>query len=60
MPILYNGKTGTGIWGNDYAQMMAVWKLPAAVMGKDVRTFCAPGGLVDRIIQAGGSGGRTK
>jgi len=52
MPVLYRGDTGEGIWGNDYGQMMMPWVLPAAVIGQDLKTFSAPGGLVDRIMQA--------
>jgi hypothetical protein len=33
--------------------MMMCWALPAAVVGKDLKAFSAPGELVDRIIQAG-------
>jgi hypothetical protein len=53
MPILYGADTGEGIWGNDYAQMMMCWALPAAVAGTDLRTLCEPGGFIDRIIMAG-------
>ena len=53
MPILYRGDTGEGIFGCDYSQMMMCWSLPAAVEGKKLRALCEPGGLVERMIQAG-------
>ena len=53
VPILYNADTGEGIWGNDYAQMMVCWDLPAAVYGVTLGELSEPGGLVDRIIKAG-------
>jgi hypothetical protein len=31
---------------------MFMWIVPAAVMGKNLAEFCAPGGLVDRMIRA--------
>ncbi len=52
MPILYSGANGSGIYGNDYGQMMAVWKLPAAVQGKTVAEMVKPGGFIARVIQA--------
>ena len=53
MPILFRGDTGEGIFGNDYAQMMTVWDLPAAAMGQDVVSISGPDGLVTRILEAG-------
>ena len=50
--ILYSGANGSGIYGNDYGQMMAVWKLPAAVQGKTVAEMVKPGGFIARVIQA--------
>jgi hypothetical protein len=29
-----------------------LWIVPAATEGKDLAAFCAPGGFVDRILQA--------
>ena len=53
IPILYRADTGEGIWGNDYAQMMMVWALPAAVAGKDLASYAAAtDGLIDRILRA--------
>lgn len=45
---------GGGLGSHDYSQYMSFWAVPAALAGKDIGAFCAPGGLVDRIIQAGG------
>ena len=52
MPILYNGAEGYAIYGNDYGQMMAIWKLPAAIKGKNVAEMMAEGELIDRIVRA--------
>ena len=32
---------------------MAIWAVPPALFGQDIREFCAPGSFADRIIQAG-------
>lgn len=52
MPVLFNGKA-VGQYGTDYYQNMLLWALPAAMEGKDLRSPCEPGGLVERIIEAG-------
>ena len=39
-------------WGHYYQNMM-LWALPAAIENADLHGPCAPGGRVDRIIQAG-------
>jgi hypothetical protein len=59
MPILYMADTGEGIWGNDYAQMMMCWALPAALEGTGLKALCETGGLVDRIIRAGSRSNQT-
>ncbi|MCH2130541.1 MAG: hypothetical protein MK179_15470 [Pirellulaceae bacterium] len=51
-PNLVNGHTGERIFGTDYGQGMMLWALPAAVEGKNIAEFSAPGGLLDRIIHA--------
>jgi uncharacterized protein (DUF608 family) len=57
MPILFSGDTGEGIWGNDYAQMMMCWALPAAVKGKDLVDFSSENDeLVNRVIRAASNG----
>jgi hypothetical protein len=44
--------TGDLLFGTHYVQNMMLWALPCALEGKNIATFCAPDGLVDRIIQA--------
>ena len=39
--------------GFDYYQDMMLWSVPAALEGGDLAAPCRPGGLVDRVIQAG-------
>lgn len=53
LPNMILGKTGKRHFGTDYYQNMMLWAVPAAVEGQDMRAFCAPGGLVDRVMQAG-------
>jgi uncharacterized protein (DUF608 family) len=49
--------TGERTWGGGYAteyyQMMILWTVPAALKGQDIAEACTPGGLVDRVMQAG-------
>jgi len=52
-PNIIKGDTGGRVYGGDYYQNMILWTVPAAAAGQDLREFCAPGGLVDRVIQAG-------
>ncbi len=47
--------SGERVFGNDYYQNMMLWSLPAALAGQDLTAPCAPGGLVQRIIEAGAS-----
>jgi len=59
---------GTNIWytdvnslltefsGPDYTMNMSIWCLPAALEGQDIGVPCKPGGLIDRMIQAGKAG----
>lgn len=51
-PNIVRGDNGAPLFGSHYDQNMMLWALPAAAAGKDIKEFCAPGGLVDRIIQA--------
>ena len=55
-PNLLRADNGDLLFGSHYVQNMMLWALPAALEGKDIRTFCAQGGLVDRIIRAAKSG----
>jgi uncharacterized protein (DUF608 family) len=52
-PCIVQAATGERISGYDYYQNCMLWSLPAAVVGKDLKGPCAPGGLVDRVIEAG-------
>ena len=40
-------------WGLEYYHNTMLWTLPVALLGQDLRTFCAPGGLRGRIVAAG-------
>ena len=51
-PNLIRGDTGDRLFGSHYDQNMMLWAVPAAMEGKDIAAFCAPGGLVDRVLQA--------
>jgi hypothetical protein len=55
MPNMVRGDTGEGTIGTDYYPVMMLWALPAALEGVNLAQFCAPGSLVDRVIQAGRS-----
>ena len=52
-PCIIRADTGDRLSGYDYYQNLMLWSLPAAVENKDLGGPCAPGGLVDRIIQSG-------
>ena len=43
---------GEQLVGHDYYHNTILWAVPAAVLDQDLGAFCAPGGLVDRLIQA--------
>ena len=51
-PNLLRADTGDMLFGSHYVQNMMLWAIPAALEGKDITAFCAPGGLVDRILKA--------
>jgi uncharacterized protein (DUF608 family) len=51
-PNIIRGDTGERLFGSHYVQNMMLWAVPAALEGKDIAGFCAPGGLVDRILRA--------
>jgi hypothetical protein len=55
-PNILRGDNGLEIFGSHYDQNMMLWAVPAAVEGKDIAAFCAPGGLVDRIVRAARAG----
>lgn len=43
---------GERMVGHEYYHNTMLWALPAAVLKQDLTDFCAPGGFVDRILQA--------
>jgi uncharacterized protein (DUF608 family) len=51
-PNIVKGDDGERLFGTHYGQNMMLWALPAAVEGKDISAFCAPGGFADRILHA--------
>jgi uncharacterized protein (DUF608 family) len=51
-PNVLRGDSGQKILGQHLVQNMLLWIVPAAVQGKDLAGFCAPGGLVDGMIAA--------
>jgi len=53
LPNMVNAETGEVTFGTDYYQMMILWAVPAAIDGQSIAEFCAPGGLVDRVLKAG-------
>ena len=57
-PNIIRGDEDTGecAFGNDYYQNMMLWSLPAALAGQDLAGPCEPGGLVDRMLEAGRNG----
>jgi uncharacterized protein (DUF608 family) len=58
LPNAVRGDTGERTIGTDYYQAMMLWALPAALEGVDLAQACAPGSLVDRVIQAGMNGSK--
>ena len=52
LPNMVRGDTGERLLGTDYYQNMVLWALPAAVQSVDIANFCAPHGLIDRILCA--------
>lgn len=52
MPNMIDPVDGSVTKGTDFYQMMIQWALPLALDGKSIRGMCAPGELVDRVLQA--------
>ena len=52
MTNMVNADTGEVRFGTDYYQMMILWAVPPAMDGVDLKTFCRPGGLVDKMLKA--------
>ena len=59
IPAILDGQTGAVFNGNDYYQAMMLWSLPAVLAGQNLSGPCQPGGLVDRIIEAGAAKRQT-
>jgi len=55
-PNVLRGDTGEKTLGSQLLQSMFLWCVPVAASGKDLAGYCAPGGLVDRMIAAGREG----
>ncbi len=53
LPNMVRGDTGERTIGTDYYMCMMLWALPAVLDGADLAKACAPGSLVDRVIEAG-------
>ncbi len=51
-PCGVNSQTGKSCHGHDYYDHMVVWSYPLAFAGVDIRTGCAPGGLIDSVLKA--------
>lgn len=51
-PNLLRADNGDRLFGSHYVQNMMLWALPAVLKGMDIGSFCAPNGLVDRMIRA--------
>ena len=56
LPNIVRGDLGTRVFGTDYYQNMMLWAMPAAIEGQDIRESVAPGGLIDRMMEAGRDG----
>jgi non-lysosomal glucosylceramidase len=55
-PNILRADNGDMLFGSHYVQNMMLWAVPAALQGQDIAAFCAPGGLVDRVIRAAKGG----
>jgi len=51
-PCGLSSKTGGTCHGHDYYDHMVVWSYPIAFAGQDIAAACAPGGVIDRLLQA--------
>lgn len=51
-PCGLSSKTGGTCHGHDYYDHMVVWSYPLAFAGQDITAGCAPGGVIDRLLQA--------
>lgn len=44
---------GHPIWGSDYYSNLVIWALPMALAGQGIAELASPGGLLERILEAG-------
>jgi hypothetical protein len=51
-PNVLRGDSGQKVLGKRLVQNMLLWIVPAAAQGRNLQGFCAPGGMVDRMISA--------
>jgi uncharacterized protein (DUF608 family) len=51
-PNIIRGDNGEREFGTTLPQNMILWLVPAAYEGKDIASFCAPGGFIDNILKA--------
>ena len=56
-PNVMRSDTGQKTLGTHILHNMFLWTVPSAALGQDFAAFCAPGGLVDRMIKAAKSPG---
>ena len=54
-PCVFDAE-GFNIGGFDYYQNMVIWAFPASLRGQDIVGPCRPGGLVQRVLEAGRGG----
>jgi uncharacterized protein (DUF608 family) len=52
MPLMWDAKSGERIYGSDYAQLMQIWMIPAALANQDLAGPSKSGGLVSRMLDA--------
>lgn len=48
---LIHAKDGSPVWGDDYYSNMIIWALPMALAKQNIKEFCQPGGLIDRLLK---------
>jgi uncharacterized protein (DUF608 family) len=51
-PNLLRADNGDLLFGSHYDQNMMLWAMPAAIESKDIASFCAHDGFIDRILRA--------
>ncbi|MCL5096661.1 MAG: GH116 family glycosyl hydrolase [Candidatus Omnitrophica bacterium] len=51
-PCGLDSQTGGSCHGHDYYDHMVVWSYPLAFRNQDIRAACAPGGMIQQILQA--------